>query len=164
MFDLLVMWVLRISFYRDVYILNHNFFLLYYNHNWFFAILVVLINCEYSLQISEVKKNIETVQGVDVYPAAQQMLIHQGKVLKDDTTLEENKVAENSFLVIMLSKVNLSFITFSCWKTALILLTKTSIILLQTCFLNFKSFFCCTIFIMLCFGWLVWNFICQLKY
>lgn len=54
--------------------------------------------------ISEVKKNIETVQGVDVYPAAQQMLIHQGKVLKDGTTLEENKVAENSFIVIMLSK------------------------------------------------------------
>ncbi|KAL5070623.1 hypothetical protein RYX36_021510 [Vicia faba] len=54
--------------------------------------------------ISDVKKNIETVQGVDVYPAAQQMLIHQGKVLKDGSTLEENKVAENSFLVIMLSK------------------------------------------------------------
>lgn len=53
------------------------------------------------------KKNIETVQGADVYPAAQQMLIHQGKVLKDGTTLEENKVAENSFVVIMLSKVNL---------------------------------------------------------
>ncbi|KAK7275243.1 hypothetical protein RIF29_16352 [Crotalaria pallida] len=54
--------------------------------------------------VSEVKKNIETVQGADVYPAAQQMLIHQGKVLKDGTTLEENKVAENSFIVIMLSK------------------------------------------------------------
>ncbi|XP_004497101.1 ubiquitin receptor RAD23c-like [Cicer arietinum] len=54
--------------------------------------------------ISEVKKNIENVQGVDVYPAAQQMLIHQGKVLKDGTSLEENKVAENSFIVIMLSK------------------------------------------------------------
>ncbi|XP_019456604.1 PREDICTED: ubiquitin receptor RAD23c-like isoform X2 [Lupinus angustifolius] len=54
--------------------------------------------------VSEVKKNIETVQGADVYPAAQQMLIHQGKVLKDDTTVEENKVAENSFIVIMLSK------------------------------------------------------------
>ncbi|KAL2347581.1 hypothetical protein Fmac_001581 [Flemingia macrophylla] len=54
--------------------------------------------------LSEVKKNIETVQGADVYPAAQQMLIHQGKVLKDATTLEENKVAENSFIVIMLSK------------------------------------------------------------
>ncbi|WVY97692.1 hypothetical protein V8G54_029843 [Vigna mungo] len=54
--------------------------------------------------VSEVKKSIETVQGADVYPAAQQMLIHQGKVLKDATTLEENNVAENSFIVIMLSK------------------------------------------------------------
>ncbi|CAL5324839.1 unnamed protein product [Camellia sinensis] len=54
--------------------------------------------------VADVKKNIETAQGSDVYPAAQQMLIHQGKVLKDSTTLEENKVAENSFVVIMLSK------------------------------------------------------------
>ncbi|KAF3431849.1 hypothetical protein FNV43_RR26585 [Rhamnella rubrinervis] len=54
--------------------------------------------------VADVKKNIETIQGSDVYPAAQQMLIHQGKVLKDDTTLEENKVADNSFVVIMLSK------------------------------------------------------------
>nr|XP_043625154.1 ubiquitin receptor RAD23d-like [Erigeron canadensis] len=54
--------------------------------------------------VSDVKKNIEAVQGSDVYPAAQQMLIHQGKVLKDGTTLEENKVAENSFIVVMLSK------------------------------------------------------------
>lgn len=53
--------------------------------------------------VADVKKTIETVQG-DVYPAAQQMLIHQGKVLKDETTMEENKVAENSFVVIMLSK------------------------------------------------------------
>jgi hypothetical protein len=52
-----------------------------------------------------VKKSIESVQGADVYPAAQQMLIHQGKVLKDGTTLDENKVAENSFVVIMLTKV-----------------------------------------------------------
>ncbi|GAB4840284.1 Ubiquitin receptor RAD23c [Ancistrocladus abbreviatus] len=54
--------------------------------------------------VAEVKKNIESVQGAAIYPAAQQMLIHQGKVLKDDTTLEENKVAENSFVVIMLTK------------------------------------------------------------
>ncbi|CAN1851652.1 Ubiquitin receptor RAD23c [Linum perenne] len=33
------------------------------------------------------------------------MLIHQGKVLKDNTTLDENKVVENSFIVVMLSKV-----------------------------------------------------------
>ncbi|GAB4832304.1 Ubiquitin receptor RAD23c [Ancistrocladus abbreviatus] len=54
--------------------------------------------------VADVKKNIENAQGSDVYPAAQQMLIHQGKVLKDATTLEENKVAENSFIVIMLTK------------------------------------------------------------
>ncbi|KAF8772875.1 hypothetical protein HU200_005266 [Digitaria exilis] len=33
------------------------------------------------------------------------MLIHQGNVLKNETTLEENKVLENNFIVIMLSKV-----------------------------------------------------------
>lgn len=57
------------------------------------------------------KKNIESVQGSDVYPAAQQMLIHQGKVLEDDTTMEQNKVSENSFMVIMLSKVNFHYYT-----------------------------------------------------
>jgi len=36
------------------------------------------------------------------------MLIHQGKVLKDETTLEENNVVENSFIVIMLSKTKAS--------------------------------------------------------
>ncbi|KAI3513787.1 hypothetical protein L1887_11948 [Cichorium endivia] len=60
-------------------------------------------NSDCRCEFAGVKKNIETVQG-DVYPTAQQMLIHQGKVLKDPTTLEENKVAENSFIVIMLSK------------------------------------------------------------
>lgn len=65
--------------------------------------------CNCFLQVADVKKNIETVQGSDVYPAAQQMLIHQGKVLKDGTTLAENNVAENSFVVIMLTKVVLIF-------------------------------------------------------
>ena len=64
--------------------------------------------------VADVKKNIETVQGTDVYPAAQQMLIHQGKVLKDGTTLEENKVAENSFIVIMLSKVKVYCYSVLC--------------------------------------------------
>lgn len=58
------------------------------------------------------KKNIEIVQGSDAYPAVQQMLIHQGKVLTDDTTLDENKVADNSFVVMMLSKV-FSVLSFS---------------------------------------------------
>ncbi|XP_044505434.1 ubiquitin receptor RAD23c-like isoform X2 [Mangifera indica] len=59
-------------------------------------------------KVAELKKNIESVQGADVYPAAQLMLIHQGKVLKDETTLEENKVAENSFVVVMLTKSKVS--------------------------------------------------------
>ncbi|XP_041005274.1 ubiquitin receptor RAD23c-like isoform X1 [Juglans microcarpa x Juglans regia] len=58
--------------------------------------------------VTDVKKNIEALQGSDVYPATQQMLIHQGKVLKDATTLEENKVADNSFVVIMLTKNKVS--------------------------------------------------------
>ncbi|KAK3132139.1 hypothetical protein QOZ80_6AG0516470 [Eleusine coracana subsp. coracana] len=36
------------------------------------------------------------------------MLIYQGKILKDDTTLESNKVAENGFVVVMLSKAKAS--------------------------------------------------------
>ncbi|KAF8096865.1 hypothetical protein N665_0299s0027 [Sinapis alba] len=54
--------------------------------------------------VADVKKNIETVQGAEIYPAAKLMLIYQGKVLKDETTIEENKVAENSFIVIMMTK------------------------------------------------------------
>ncbi|MQL88452.1 hypothetical protein Taro_021012, partial [Colocasia esculenta] len=56
--------------------------------------------------IMVVKKNIEEVQGKDSYPWGQQLLIHNGKVLKDESTLEENNVTESSFLVVMLSKVH----------------------------------------------------------
>jgi len=52
-----------------------------------------------------VKKVIESTQGQNVYPADQQVLIHQGKVLKDDSTMEENQVLEDNFLVIMLRQV-----------------------------------------------------------
>ncbi|KAL0663423.1 hypothetical protein Bca4012_100260 [Brassica carinata] len=54
--------------------------------------------------IMAVKKNIEDSQGKDNYPCGQQLLIHNGKVLKDETTLVENKVTEEGFLVVMLSK------------------------------------------------------------
>ncbi|CAJ1954949.1 unnamed protein product [Sphenostylis stenocarpa] len=54
--------------------------------------------------IMAVKKNIEDVQGKDNYPCGQQLLIHNGKVLKDETTLTDNKVSEDGFLVVMLSK------------------------------------------------------------
>ncbi|KAE8715076.1 Ubiquitin receptor RAD23c [Hibiscus syriacus] len=51
-----------------------------------------------------VKKNIEDIQGKDNYPCGQQLLIHDGKVLKDETTIADNKVSEDGFLVVMLSK------------------------------------------------------------
>ncbi|GAB2293130.1 UV excision repair protein RAD23 B [Dionaea muscipula] len=54
--------------------------------------------------VMAVKKNIEDMQGKDNYPCGQQLLIHNGKVLKDETTLLDNKVTENGFLVVMLSK------------------------------------------------------------
>ncbi|CAN1244666.1 Ubiquitin receptor RAD23c [Linum perenne] len=72
--------------------------------------------------VSDVKQHIETAQGADIYPAGQQMLIHQGKVLKDNTTLDENKVAENSFIVVMLSKSKSSSGEGSTASTAKVIL------------------------------------------
>ncbi|CAN4075625.1 unnamed protein product [Withania somnifera] len=77
--------------------------------------------------VADVKKNIETVQGSDVYPAGQQMLIHQGKVLKDGTTLEENKVAESNFIVVMLMKSKSSSGEGSATSTAATTKTPQSI-------------------------------------
>ncbi|XP_076920527.1 ubiquitin receptor RAD23b-like [Bidens hawaiensis] len=62
------------------------------------------IRVQPSNTIMAVKKNIEDVQGKDNYPCGQQLLIHNGKVLKDETTLVDNKISEEGFLVVMLSK------------------------------------------------------------
>ncbi|KAK1422420.1 hypothetical protein QVD17_25525 [Tagetes erecta] len=62
------------------------------------------IRVQPSNTIMAVKKNIEDVQGKDNYPCGQQLLIHNGKVLKDETTLADNKISEDGFLVVMLSK------------------------------------------------------------
>ncbi|CAJ2661481.1 ubiquitin receptor RAD23b-like [Trifolium pratense] len=62
------------------------------------------IRVQPSDSIMAVKKNIEDVQGKDNYPCGQQLLIHNGKVLKDETTLSDNKVSQDGFLVVMLSK------------------------------------------------------------
>ncbi|CAM6027154.1 unnamed protein product [Sphagnum balticum] len=56
--------------------------------------------------VTAVKKQIEESQGKESFPCSQQLLIHQGKVLKDDTSMEDNKVSENGFLVVMLTKVS----------------------------------------------------------
>ena len=53
-------------------------------------------------QISVVKGKVAGVRA-DI-PAARQKLIHAGKVLKDDATLRSSGVAENDFIVCMLTK------------------------------------------------------------
>eukprot|EP00252_Welwitschia_mirabilis_P001273 TRINITY_DN11167_c0_g1_i1.p1 TRINITY_DN11167_c0_g1~~TRINITY_DN11167_c0_g1_i1.p1 ORF type:complete len:379 (-),score=87.42 TRINITY_DN11167_c0_g1_i1:36-1073(-) len=53
-----------------------------------------------------IKKQIEEIQGKSVLPCGLQLLIHQGKVLKDDTTVQENNINEDSFLVVMLGAKN----------------------------------------------------------
>lgn len=77
-------------------------------------LLVMLLHAHYwhkcFKQVADVKKVIESMQDQASYPADQQVLIHQGKVLKDDTTLEENQVIENNFLVIMLRQVGYAFV------------------------------------------------------
>lgn len=54
--------------------------------------------------VMAIKKNIEDMQGKDNYPCGQQLLIHNGKVLKDESTLAESKISEDGFLVVMLGK------------------------------------------------------------
>ena len=52
------------------------------------------------------KKRIEDFQGKDAFPCSQQLLIYKGKVLKDETSMDDNNVTDNSFLVVMLTKVH----------------------------------------------------------
>lgn len=61
------------------------------------------MDAEVSHTIAQVKSAIETSQG-DGFAVAQQKLIHSGKVLKDDVTLEQAEVKENGFLVCMITK------------------------------------------------------------
>ncbi|XP_010485077.1 PREDICTED: uncharacterized protein LOC104763398 [Camelina sativa] len=62
------------------------------------------IEVELKDSVAKVKKNIEDVVGDSTYPAAQQILTHKGKVLRDETTMEANKVIEKSVIAIMMTK------------------------------------------------------------
>ena len=86
-----------------------------------------------AVQVQAVKEKIESTQG-DSFPAAHQVVIYQGKVwsgaslcsaikeaisaywlikylnaaqvLKDDTSLEENKISNENFVVVMVTRVS----------------------------------------------------------
>lgn len=63
------------------------------------------LTVEGSDSIVSVKRQIEEQLGKDgSFPYEQQLLIHQGKVLKDETTLADNNVNENGFIVVMTTK------------------------------------------------------------
>eukprot|EP00850_Spirogloea_muscicola_P022546 SM000300S11721 [mRNA] locus=s300:85484:89421:- [translate_table: standard] len=63
------------------------------------------LEVEASATVDSVKKQIEELQGREAFPWDQQLLIHQGKVMVDSSTLDMNRVSEKSFIVVMLSKV-----------------------------------------------------------
>jgi len=47
--------------------------------------------------------------GASEYPAAQQILIHKREKLRDETTMEANKVFDKSVIAIIITKVRLGF-------------------------------------------------------
>ncbi|GAQ90035.1 purtative Rad23 UV excision repair protein [Klebsormidium nitens] len=55
-------------------------------------------------KIAEVKRKVAAAQGAEAYPVGAQVLIYQGKVLKDDTSVADNSIAESGFVVVMLTK------------------------------------------------------------
>eukprot|EP00898_Chlorokybus_atmophyticus_P004241 jgi/Chlat1/4818/Chrsp31S04860 len=62
------------------------------------------LDVEPSQTVAEVKQQIAESQGEAAFAVDAQKLIYQGKVLKDETTLEANAVTENGFLVVMVAK------------------------------------------------------------
>ena len=59
--------------------------------------------------MGDLKTSVQEQKG-EAYPANALVLIHQGKILKNETTLAENGVADapTSFLVMMVQKVDAS--------------------------------------------------------
>jgi len=71
-------------------------------------------------KIGDVKAMVQEKQG-EAFPADKLLLIYQGKVLKDDTTLSENNVTENCFMVIMVTRVDAiadaCFVYYFCFRS-----------------------------------------------
>lgn len=70
-------------------------------------------NCYLFYQVMAIKQKIEEKLGKDNYPWGQQMLIFNGKILKDESILDVNKFSEKDFLVVMLSGGKVVFLVLS---------------------------------------------------
>ncbi|KAK1896493.1 UV excision repair protein RAD23 like B [Dissostichus eleginoides] len=62
------------------------------------------IEIDPELTVKALKEKIEKDRGKDAFPAAGQKLIYAGKILNDDTLLEEYKIDEKNFVVVMVTK------------------------------------------------------------
>ncbi|XP_063746868.1 RAD23 homolog A, nucleotide excision repair protein b isoform X2 [Eleginops maclovinus] len=62
------------------------------------------IEIDPELTVKALKEKIEKDRGKDAFPAAGQKLIYAGKILNDDTPLEEYKIDEKNFVVVMVTK------------------------------------------------------------
>jgi UV excision repair protein RAD23 len=60
------------------------------------------VDIEPQFTVGDLKTKVEESQG---FPAAHQKLIHAGKVLVDDATIESCNIKEKDFLVVMVTKV-----------------------------------------------------------
>lgn len=61
------------------------------------------IEIELSENVRALKEKIEKEKGAD-YPAADQVLLYAGKILRDEVTLDSYKINDQNFLVIMVKK------------------------------------------------------------
>ena len=59
------------------------------------------------MQIADVKAEIEASQGEDLFPKDVTNVIYQGKILKDDATLQDSSVTVQGFCVVMAMKVSI---------------------------------------------------------
>ncbi|XP_034737601.1 RAD23 homolog A, nucleotide excision repair protein b isoform X4 [Etheostoma cragini] len=62
------------------------------------------IEIDPELTVKALKEKIEKDRGKDAFPATGQKLIYAGKILNDDTPLNEYKIDEKNFVVVMVTK------------------------------------------------------------
>ncbi|XP_064424631.1 UV excision repair protein RAD23 homolog B isoform X2 [Latimeria chalumnae] len=56
------------------------------------------------MQVKALKLKIESEKGSDAFPATAQKLIYAGKILNDDVSLQDYKIDEKNFVVVMVMK------------------------------------------------------------
>jgi len=60
------------------------------------------VEIEGSAKVSDLKKKVAEAKAE--FPAEQQKLVYQGKILQDDNTIQESNVTEDGFVVVMVTK------------------------------------------------------------